>query len=282
MDRFGWTTITAEYQPEQRIRLFRRDQMPARARHLLKAEILACLAEGYWLRRALRAADDPDQHAIFLDVSRAADLGEGGRFAAEAPGLTAALAGIYANTRGEVEAWACRAADGSVQSSAGNEAEPGTGTRYVLKIVGLCVRDFFALEDGTHVWTSLARGPEVVRVRVIPATSGATPAEVLEEALPATLPPVVRKLRYDPPRAGGAPVPFEIEDYPMGYAETVAARRLSDALAPLWLMRASREEIEEEGASTSATTGTSTSTSTGTGTGASAGASDDDGTGGAR
>ncbi len=45
----------------------------------------------------------------------------------------------------------------------------------VLKIVGLCVRDFFALEAGVHVWTSLDREPQIARVRVIPANLGETP-----------------------------------------------------------------------------------------------------------
>ncbi|MFT3764041.1 MAG: AAA family ATPase [Minicystis sp.] len=250
MERFGWTRITTPDFPEARYRLFRRDQMPTRARHLLKAEILACLAEGYWLRRALRTVDDPTQHAIFVELHRAADLGDRGRFAEPEPGLLEWLAAIYADARGEVEGWATRHPEGSAgdrYAGLGGGAllhpDPTMGNRYVIKIVGLCVRDFFGLEDGTHVWTSLARGPEVVRVRVYPALPGERALDAIQRPPPpGPLPEVVRKIRFDPPRPGGPPVPIEIEDYVMGHAETVLARQLADALAPLWLLRVSRED----------------------------------------
>ncbi|APR77396.1 ATP-dependent Clp protease ATP-binding subunit ClpA [Minicystis rosea] len=249
MERFGFTTITTPEEAVERIRLFRRDQMPVRVKHLLKAEILECLAEGYWLRRALRHADDPTQHAIFVEITRAADLDDRARFAAAEPGLVEWLAAIYADARGEVEAWASSGHAGDRCEGLGGSAllhpDPARGGRYVLKIVGLCVRDFFGLEDGTHVWTSLGRGPEVVRVRVYPAISGEMPADVLARPPVRALPEVVRKLRFDPPRAGGPPVPFEIEDYVMGHADTVHARSLADALAPLWLLRASRDDDAE-------------------------------------
>ncbi|WP_437814248.1 hypothetical protein [Sorangium sp. So ce1078] len=132
----------------------------------------------------------------------------------------------------------------------------------VLSVVGLCVLDFFELETGAHVWTSLARGPEVVRVRVLPARPGLSPAAAVREHLerqaafdeaarhggalppnPAALLPVVRRIRFDPPRRQGRAAPIEIEDYAMGYAEAAQVRSLSQALAPLWLLRMSREDV---------------------------------------
>jgi len=133
----------------------------------------------------------------------------------------------------------------------------------VLRIVGLSVLDFFALEQGSQVWSSLARGPEVVRVRVWSAGPEDTPARVIEaeeekqrrfdEAArlgvplpesPTALLPVVRKIRFDPPRRAGASAPLDIEDYVMGYAETVVVRSIAEALLPIWLLRMSREDSE--------------------------------------
>jgi ATP-dependent Clp protease ATP-binding subunit ClpA/ATP-dependent Clp protease ATP-binding subunit ClpC len=133
----------------------------------------------------------------------------------------------------------------------------------VLKIVGLCVRDFFALETGVHVWTSLDREPQIVRVRVLPAEPGQTPESVIavqieaqrryDEALrggrerpenPSALSPVVRKVRFDPARNPGGSSPIEIEDYVMGFAETIEAHSFEDALAPIWLLRTSREDAK--------------------------------------
>jgi ATP-dependent Clp protease ATP-binding subunit ClpA/ATP-dependent Clp protease ATP-binding subunit ClpC len=248
MERFPWISVRAGFDMiEQRFRLFSRAQMPARGKHLHRAEILDCLAEGYALRRAVRKVDDPAQHAIFIELERAADLGERGRFDRPDPGLLEWLTEIYTRARGEVERGAGRWPDGSVEPlrgepSVGNLGPPGA-TRYALKIVGLGVLDFFDLEAGSHVWTSLARGPEIVRVRVSPAAPGETPVEVLQRASPdGPLPPVVRKVRFDPPRPGGPVEPIEIEDYVMSYAETAPARHLADALAPLWLLRLSRED----------------------------------------
>jgi ATP-dependent Clp protease ATP-binding subunit ClpA/ATP-dependent Clp protease ATP-binding subunit ClpC len=133
----------------------------------------------------------------------------------------------------------------------------------VLKIVGLCVRDFFALETGVHVWASLDREPQIVRVRVLPAGPGQTPASVIaahveaqrhhDEAArsgrerpenPSALLPVVRKIRFDLPRHGAGTSPIEIEDYVMGFAETMEARTVADALGPIWLLRTSREDAK--------------------------------------
>jgi ATP-dependent Clp protease ATP-binding subunit ClpC len=61
---------------------------------------------------------------------------------------------------------------------------------------------------------------------------------------PSALLPVVRKIRFDPPRAEGGAAPLDIEDYGMAYAETVQAFTVDDALGPVWLLRMSREDGE--------------------------------------
>jgi ATP-dependent Clp protease ATP-binding subunit ClpA/ATP-dependent Clp protease ATP-binding subunit ClpC len=221
-DRFRWIRRNErDGLTEQRYRLFHRSQMPAAAPRLARDEVLACLAEGWALRRAVRAIDDPARHAIFVDVSRAADLGDPGRFDGERWSLVDMLSYAYAGAEGHVSGTA--------------RAGP---TRVVMKIVGPCVRDFFELEAGAHVWTSLARGPEVVRVVVSSARPGEEAADAAARPTDEAMPPVVRKTRVDP----GGLVPFEIEDYVMAYAATVHARSLAGALAPLWLLRASRED----------------------------------------
>ena len=175
------------------------------------------------------------------------------------------LTEAYAEARGDIESSAVRDERGAVQPfSAWLQAAEGVAARavhVVLRIVGLGVRDFFALEEGVHVWTSLDREPQIVRVRVFPADLTSTPASVIAEhveaqraydeaaregrplpADPSALAPVARKLRFDPPRAGRVTSP--IEDYAMGFAETVEARGLADALAPIWLLRTSRVDLD--------------------------------------
>jgi ATP-dependent Clp protease ATP-binding subunit ClpC len=264
MQKFGWMERESEWR-SSRIRLFHPSQMPSSARRFVKQEVLQCLAEGYSLRRARHLVDDPSQHAIFVELLRAGQLDEVGRFEAEREGLFEWLIAAYGWARGEIESWASVRRGEALVSGVGAPAVDATkdgGTSHVvLKIVGLCVLDFFELETGSHVWTSLARGPEVVRVRVWPAPPGETPAQILERhetqqrafdeairegqsapANPSALLPVVRKIRFDPPRRTGAVAPLEIEDYVMGYAETVQVVSVNEALAPLWLLRMSRED----------------------------------------
>ena len=267
MEKFGWMEGGNDPWWSSRIRLFHPSQMPRPARRLLKQEVLECLAEGCSLRRALRKVDDPSQHAIFVELLREGRLDEGRRFEAEREGLLEWLVGAYGWARGEIEGWAARQAGSPIVGGAGSPQfkviQGGPVTHMALKIVGLCALDFFELETGSHVWTSLGRGPEVVRVRVWPSPPGMAPAKVLveheeaqrafEEAMatgregvvnPSALLPVVRKIRFDPPRAEGGAAPLDIEDYGMAYAETVQAFTVDDALGPVWLLRMSREEGE--------------------------------------
>lgn len=261
---------------ESRYRLFHPQQMPPRSKQVQKGEMLEAIAEGYALRRALRHVDDPSQHAVFVEILRAGSLDDPGRGASGLRGLIESLTEAYGSARGELECSAARQKGGSLASFGpgpsgldglfhdAGDAGPDDGiVHVVLKIVGLCVRDFFALETGVHLWTSLDREPQIARVRVIPAEFGETPESVIaahvekqrayDEAAravrerpenPSALLPVVRKIRFDVPRNPGISSPIEIEDYVMGFAETVEARSIADALAPIWLLRTSREDAK--------------------------------------
>ncbi|MCC6557631.1 MAG: ATP-dependent Clp protease ATP-binding subunit, partial [Polyangiaceae bacterium] len=266
MQRFGYIPRQdRDWSSQSRIRLFHRSQMELDgARPLTRHEVLTAIAEGHALRRALRKVDDPGQHAVLIELHRAGEIGEAARFAGPTEGLFEALARASADARGEVAAWAAARPGGAIESGGGGagleDVLRGDAEILVLSVVGLCVLDFFELESGAHVWTSLGRGPEIVRVRVLPAPPGAAPARAVEDHLareaelddaaragrplppnPSALPPVVRKLRFDPPRPGRTS-PLEIEDYVMGYAETAEVASLAQALAPLWLLRMSRED----------------------------------------
>jgi ATP-dependent Clp protease ATP-binding subunit ClpC len=267
--RFGWVSRSEDGRVTHRVRLFHPSQQAAALPRPARRELLECLAEGYFLRRALRRVDEPGQHAVMIELVRMGQLDEAGRFDKERGGLLESLARAYVGAQGELESWAGknrywaaeRSESGTDEGYLSTYLDTGGGERLVLRIVGLSVLDFFALEQGSHVWTSLARGPEVVRVRVWPARPDETPEQVIEaeeekqrrfdEAAregrdlpenPTALLPVVRKIRFDPPRRAGTTSALEIEDYVMGYADTVEVRDLTDALEPIWLLRMSRED----------------------------------------
>ncbi|MEP7126031.1 MAG: AAA family ATPase, partial [Byssovorax sp.] len=282
MQQFRWIQMTTakSYQGgsghESRYRLFHPQQMPARSKQVQKSEMLEAIAEGYALRRALRHVDDPAQHAVFVEILRAGSLDEPASQASPPPTLMQLLSWSYEGARGEIECCAVRQKRGATSSFGSrmsnidtifdHETSDGGAdcvVHIVLKIVGLCVRDFFALEEGVHVWSSLDREPQIVRVRVFPAEPGETPESVIaahtekqrryDDAAragserpenPSALLPVVRKIRFDFPRNPGPPIPIEIEDYVMGFAETIGARSIADALAPIWLLRTSREDAK--------------------------------------
>ncbi|MCS6898561.1 MAG: hypothetical protein RMJ98_02330 [Myxococcales bacterium] len=129
--------------------------------------------------------------------------------------------------------------------------------RVVLKMVGLCVYDFFALETGSHVWQSMAEQPEIVQVQVRTAPPGVTGRSLLdaydqarmafEEGLrrgtlppnPDRLLPAVRKIRFDPPRRPGAVALLDLEDYVLSYGTSLWVRSLEEALPFLWIPRMS-------------------------------------------
>jgi ATP-dependent Clp protease ATP-binding subunit ClpA/ATP-dependent Clp protease ATP-binding subunit ClpC len=140
------------------------------------------------------------------------------------------------------------------------EALRAAASHLAMRVAGLCVLDFFALEQGSHVWSALGRGPEIVRVRVSPAMGHEPPAARIREhdaqqraydeaahrglplpPNPGALLPLVRSIHFEPPRRPGTTAPLSMEDYVIGTATTVEARSIAEALAPLWLLRASRE-----------------------------------------
>jgi ATP-dependent Clp protease ATP-binding subunit ClpA/ATP-dependent Clp protease ATP-binding subunit ClpC len=125
----------------------------------------------------------------------------------------------------------------------------------------LCIYDVLGGETGSHIWTSLLYGSEIVRVQVRPSATDASARALLDEmreqrrafelALesgqdslpenPAGLLPAVRKLRFDPPARSNEAVPLEVEDYRLGVIEATRARRLTELLPRLWMLRLSRD-----------------------------------------
>jgi ATP-dependent Clp protease ATP-binding subunit ClpC len=248
-----------------RYKLFDRRAFPT-GKRLVKAEILECIAEAEFLRRALVKVHEPAQHAVFIELFRTGHGAQAARFQKPGEGLLGWLAGAYAGARGELEDVAYRTDKGG--SSEPRQADPaellaeaikGGSEHIVLKIVGLCVLDFYAMETGSHVWHSLADSPEIVRVRVLPAEPGRSAALLIDEHVdrrrafeqfvqggsgeppvnPERLLPAVRKIRFDPPRRPGTPAHLEVEDYVLGYSTTLWVRALADALPPLWMLRMS-------------------------------------------
>ncbi|HEU4410771.1 MAG TPA: AAA family ATPase [Polyangiaceae bacterium] len=232
--------------------------------------MLEALAEVAFLRRALAAADDPARHAVSLEL---APLEPGPPHAAQllrplAEAYLALLAPPGGQRRGELDGWSLAREDGALErggdaaglrAALARDAGPGREVAQVaIRAAGMCLFDLFEGEAGTHVLYDPAHAPALVGVRALPAdAAGAATAGALTEAFVAAraeyaralagegapgrrpaLPPLVRALRRET-RAG--PAPFAIEDYGIGYADTVWARGLGEALAPIFLLRLSRE-----------------------------------------
>jgi ATP-dependent Clp protease ATP-binding subunit ClpA/ATP-dependent Clp protease ATP-binding subunit ClpC len=250
--------------------------------------ILRGLAEVQFLRRALSTVQDPAHHAVFIELlhlglaRRTPGIRElGGTSLMEA--LTTAYVG--GDAKGELECLAAREGESIVWSSA-EQAGPGPAGRngvcspaelvarlprppppdqLVLKIVGLDVLDFFAGETGCHAWRSLARGSDVLRVRVWPAPPGQSPRQVIEEHLrqaqafeealergearlprnPDGLLPLVREYHFDPPTRSGESASLQVTDFALGYAGSQRVRSLDLGLSRLWLLRMGRVEEGE-------------------------------------
>ena len=115
----------------------------------------------------------------------------------------------------------------------------------VLKIVGLCIKDYLELETGTHVWRPTVREPELLRVRVLPAPASETPREHVEKwkaARSDRLLPVVRTIQFDPPLPRRPPNMLEMEDFVLGMPYEARVTNLADVFTRLWLLRVSRIE----------------------------------------
>jgi ATP-dependent Clp protease ATP-binding subunit ClpA/ATP-dependent Clp protease ATP-binding subunit ClpC len=237
-----------------------------------RQEILECLAEVSFLQQALGKVHVPGQHAVFVEVlqvgvaQRVPGLREG------ADSLMDALVGAYLNVSPavELEAWAVRGGRSTVAAVHGDgertdrllEARRGQPAQVVLKLIGLNVLDLLAGEQGSHIWRSLGRGSDVLRVRVWQAGVEAQPEEVIEQHAagaaafsqgleqgadplpenPDRLLPLVREYRFDPPSQPRQGAPLDLVDYALGYAATLKVRSLADGLRRLWLLRMSVDD----------------------------------------
>ncbi len=248
----------------RRSRLFDR-RLQERTTRASRTDVLASLAEAVFLRQAVGRVHDPDRHAVFLELGRASRGSPAGRFGRPDERLLRWLTEAYGQARGVLEEAVVRLDGGDVIDLRGQDLLARLGgwldqgaERVVLKVVGLCVLDFFALETGSHVWQSLAGQPEIVQVRVHPAPAGVGARACLvaydearrgyEEGLrrgetrlnPDRLLPAVRKIRFEPPRRPGAVALLEVEDYVLGYGTATWVRELSEGLTPLWQLAMSR------------------------------------------
>jgi len=240
------------------------ERMRSSARAANREEALALMSESFFLQRALTRLGDATQHAVMVEVLA---LGLGGRGAGSH--FVRWLVEAYAKARGGIERFAARSGGGE-QVAGGPDALPrllaaGQPLRHaVLKIAGLCVREFLEPEAGMHVWLPAGRLPELVRVRLLPAPFGSSPEEPLarhdvlrrafDEALrtgaalpadPEELEPVTRVWKFEPPVRPNAFVSMEVEDWFLGWSERVRARGVGDVLPLLWRLAASRQEAQE-------------------------------------
>ncbi len=220
------------------------------ARAITRRELLECFAQVQFLARALGKVHDPTQHAVKVEVL---PIGS-------AASLAKWLAAAYAGKWGQLAGYATLARGTALEGTdkrhlaVALEAKPDL---IVLRIQGMCVRDFAELETGTHVWQGATTAPELVRVRVL-TDDGRPLADHVEEHRrrrdafekaaiapgreaenPSRLLPIARTIRFDPPRAGLAPL--ALEDFAMGHGGTFHVKTIAEALGTLWLLRMTRE-----------------------------------------
>jgi hypothetical protein len=133
----------------------------------------------------------------------------------------------------------------------------------VLRLIGPGVADFLRGETGCHVRRTLAAGPEIVRVRVLPGhhdplawvvrqrkalaafQQGLEGQGSLEDN-PEELLPVIRSLRFDP--EPGELSTLRLEDYRLSHVAARRVRHLRELLAELWLLSAGLPEVATPGA----------------------------------
>lgn len=180
-------------------------------------ELFQVLAEAHILGRALKKVDEPGQHAVFVEVR---PFGRG-RY------LRDQMIDAYRTSRGTDD----------------GHAVFGDGSAYMLRVVGLCIRDFLELETGTHIWMPTVHEPELLQVRVTPAEPGVTAQDFARKAsATAEILPIVRQIHFDAPTSGLAPL--EMEDYVVGIPYSARVARIGEAFQRLWLLRQSRTESE--------------------------------------
>ena len=59
---------------------------------------------------------------------------------------------------------------------------------------------------------------------------------------PQGLLPAIRHIRFDPPTRAGEKNLLEVEDYQLGFADSMRTDKLAEILPHLWMLRMSRED----------------------------------------
>jgi ATP-dependent Clp protease ATP-binding subunit ClpA/ATP-dependent Clp protease ATP-binding subunit ClpC len=238
-------------------------EAPQDQRTATRRELLAILAEVWFLRRALRRGHDVSRHSALIEIVPLAP-----RATFLLPLLdtySRAMTPPRLPPRGELEEWAALY-DGRIETGHGEKAlierisaeQPRV---LVAQVVGPCIADLFEEETGTHLLEGHAIAPELLRVRVL---GGGSPRGAAEEfqrmrqafdrstgdvPRPDALLPIVRRVRREerePPRPGQkTPIKLSVEDYKLGWADTIVARDLEAALSPVFLLRLSRLDLED-------------------------------------
>ena len=262
-DEWGY----AKYMAHQR-RLIQRSMMRPTISLMSGEQILRNLAEVYFLRRSLERAHDPLRHAITIELFRFGRGHKHKRFGRATSALLDHMSRAYATARGELEGWALHTTRGvTVQGRAREDLldalDEHTPVHVVIRLVGLCIRDIFEAEDGTHVRTSLGDSPEIVRVVVAdaPASEDARGAllarmearRAFEAALqsgtalpddPDALGPLVRRVSFED--TGDSQFLVDLEDYRMSWATRRRVSRLSEVLEVLWMLRMGSQTIDSD------------------------------------
>lgn len=228
-----------------------------------RPRVLEQLARLRDLQRAVAHAEDPEEHAVLIELVRVSEGRGEQRFAAARPGLLEWLARGYAQGRGTVDELVATYDDGSelvtqTSSSADLELWLSRAARtIVMRLSGPGVQSFFASEHGSHVRHSLAGSTEVIRVRVLPGRTtsarehlatldaarqafvAALEGGISHDGLPPNpdgVPPVIRAYTFDPSPSGD-PALLDVEDYPLSLALRLFVRMPGDALPMLWMHR---------------------------------------------
>ncbi|MEI9952911.1 MAG: AAA family ATPase [Pseudomonadota bacterium] len=242
-----------------RLNADRRDrrELPSHAQSAERARaLLHDLAEVALLGGLLETAHEPDRHVALVEVMQLSLHHERRRFAQSSPGLCAWLAQAYAGARGALDSAATASWDGALRAVTPGQLDEALRDRpklVVLRLVGPGVFDFLSRETGCQVRRTLASGPEIVRVRVLPGHHDPLAwAERQREAVrafesgleargpvqlnPEALLPVIRSLGFEPDAVGLSPL--RVEDYRFASVTSRRVRRLADVLFELWLLGA--------------------------------------------
>ena len=231
-------------------------------------EILACLAEVPFYRRALTLVSDPTQHVVHLAICR---LGLP-RDARSPRDPRIDLVATYCRAchgagAGELEQVAAtigeeHASLETPDATALDRLLARSPSKLVLKLVGLSIREYYRGETGCHLWRSTAHGTDLLRVELLGnANPGQSAADALAaqqatagafvDALergdgplpenPEGLIPTVREIDYAPSTTGPGPQHrLSVDDFQLGFSGTLALGGVEQALRWLWTLRMSR------------------------------------------